>query len=266
MQKVSIGSIITNSPVIRDMFEHKAKSLPIQMVHFRKQDIVPETKAHKSLEKTSRAKFNCGDGVKIKTGQYKGCFGTIEDYDTFRRRKIYVVRISGKSAVLENYYSYELDFAGDYNAHIQPAVKGHLKSSRDEKLEYLRTQWKVLCNTYLEVFCKKHDFPFEPDMWVHDDPGTVVCVSDMYVNMDDLRYDIDHDVPETYFRAWYWKSLELYELCGEKYMNYESYCKGAPDYWTEERMAQIRESKRRIEKAREELEQTIKDTAKGKLF
>ena len=49
-------------------------------------------------------------------------------------------------------------------------------------------------------------------------------------------------------------------------MNYESYCKGAPDYWTEERMAQIRESKRRIEKAREELEQTIKDTAKGKLF
>jgi hypothetical protein len=79
----------------------------------------------------------------------------------------------------------------------------------------------------------------------------------MFVSMDNIRYDIDNDVPEECFENWYWKSLEVYELVGEKYMNYESYCKGCPDYWTEDKLASIRAAKQRVIDARDALEREI---------
>ena len=129
-------------------------------------------------------------------------------------------------------------------------------------------EWKDICNVYLEGFCNKHEWTYEPDMWVSNDPGTVVLIGDMYVSMDDIRYDIDHDIPKDYFTKWYWKRLEISELTdyADHYMNYESFCKGAPDYWTEERIQSIRVSKKRIEDAKAELEKEIENTRKGKLF
>lgn len=129
-------------------------------------------------------------------------------------------------------------------------------------------EWKDICNVYLEEFCNKHEWTYEPDMWVSNDPGTVVLIGDMYVSMDDIRYDIDHDIHKDYFTKWYWKRLEISELTdyADHYMNYESFCKGAPDYWTEERIQSIRVSKKRIEDAKAELEKEIENTRKGKLF
>ena len=139
------------------------------------------------------------------------------------------------------------------------------------KKEYrarLESNWKEICNRYLELFCDKHEWPYEPDMWVGGDIGTIVMIGDMFVSMDNIRYDIDNDVPEEYFTKWYWKSLDVHELTdgAENYMNYENYCKGCPDYWTEERMQSIRESKARIEKAKKALEDEIQNIGKGELF
>ena len=84
---------------------------------------------------------------------------------------------------------------------------------------------------------------------VHDDPGTTILIGDMYVGMDEIRYDIDNDIDESVFSTWYWKALELYELGVESWMNYESFCKGVPDEWPEERIQRLREAKQRLSDA-----------------
>ena len=112
----------------------------------------------------------------------------------------------------------------------------------------LKAQWMDLCNIYLEEFCKKHGYKYEPDMLVANEPGTIIEVCDMFVHMDNIRYDVDNDIPESYFEKWYWKNLDVYELTGNSYMNYESFCKGAPEPYTDEQLDKIREAKRELEK------------------
>ena len=121
----------------------------------------------------------------------------------------------------------------------------------------LKRSWKALCDKYLKKFCDKHDYDYVFEMWVANDPGTICMIGDMFVSMDNIRYDIDNDIPEEYFERWYWKSLEVYELVGEKYMNYESFCKGCPDYWTEDKLENIRKAKQRVIDARDALEREI---------
>lgn len=121
----------------------------------------------------------------------------------------------------------------------------------------LRLDWDAVCNRYLHLFCQKHDYIYDPTGWVGNEPGTIIEIGDMFVHMDDIRYDIDNDVPEKYFEKWYWKGLDVCEITGEKYMNYPSYCKGAPDPWTEERLEKVKEAKRRVEQTKKVLEKLI---------
>lgn len=121
----------------------------------------------------------------------------------------------------------------------------------------LKSEWQELCNKYLKKFCDKHEYAYEEDCWVANDPGTIANIGDMFVSMDDIRYDIDNCIDIDCFEAWYWKSLEVYELFGEKYMNYESFCQGCPDYWTEDKLESIRKAKQRVIDARDALEREI---------
>lgn len=121
----------------------------------------------------------------------------------------------------------------------------------------LRSEWQELCNKYLKKFCEKHEYPYEEDCWVASDPGTIANIGDMFVSMENIRYDIDNNIPEEHFEKWYWKSLDVYELVGEKFMNYENFCKGCPDYWTEDKLESIRKAKKRVIEARDALEREI---------
>ena len=121
----------------------------------------------------------------------------------------------------------------------------------------LKSEWQILCSMYLRKFCDKHKYTYEPDCWVANNPGTIACVNDMFVSMEDIRYDIDNDIPEEYFEKWYWKAVDVYSLTEQKYMNYSSFCQGAPDQWTEERLNSIREAKQRVLDAQYALEQEI---------
>lgn len=133
----------------------------------------------------------------------------------------------------------------------------------------LQQQWKQVCNAYLRAFCERHDYTYDPKDWVCGDRaetiGTVVEVADMFIDMDDLRYDVDNNVPIDKFETWYYKRLELYELGIEVWLNYPNYCKGAPDEWTEERMERLRESHQRLQEAKARLEELCKDYKKKKL-
>lgn len=123
----------------------------------------------------------------------------------------------------------------------------------------LKSEWDKLCNMYLKKFCDKHEYTYEPDCWVANDIGTIANIGDMFVSMDNIRYDIDNNIEETMFEKWYWKSIEIFELTGKDFMNYESFCKGAPDIWTEEKMEKLREAHMRVYEAEEALRQEIEE-------
>jgi len=123
-----------------------------------------------------------------------------------------------------------------------------------------KSEWDAICNKYLHAFCNKHKYILDTDAWTSDDAGTIALINDeMFVNMDVIRYHIDNDVPVEYFEKWYWKGLDVYELTGQNYMNYMSFCKGAPDIWTDERMESIREARKRVDEAQQDLENMIND-------
>lgn len=139
-------------------------------------------------------------------------------------------------------------------------------SKSKEVLKDIAEMWRDICNDYLYFFCEKHEFTYDDTMWVADNPGTVIMIGDMYVNMEDIRYDIDNNVPEDKFEKWYWKNLELYELGVEHWMNYSSYCKGAPDEWTEERMNKARDMRKGIHELEENLKELIEETGHEPTF
>ena len=126
--------------------------------------------------------------------------------------------------------------------------------------------WKKVCNTYLQEFCRRHGYSYEPDCWVANNPGTIACVNDMFVSMEDIRYDIDNCIGIDCFEAWYWKSVDVYSLTKQKYMNYSSFCQGAPDPWTEERLNSVREAQKRVFEAQENFEKAIAEIKESEGF
>ena len=145
-------------------------------------------------------------------------------------------------------------------------IDSNIEQTTISSIKTRQERWNDICNEYLKEFCDKHEWQYEPDMWVAGNTGTIVMIGDMFVSMNNIRYDIDNNVPTDYFEKWYWKSIEISELTdgAENYMNYENYCKEAPDYWTEERVQKIRASKKRVEEAKNELLKAIEDARKGK--
>lgn len=126
----------------------------------------------------------------------------------------------------------------------------------------LEDRWTSICNEYVKEFCKRHEYDSEPDVdwyWIADNPGTLIEINDMFINMETIRYDVDKNVPEEKFEQWYWKNLELTELGVEHWLNYSSYCKGAPDIYTGERLKQLRCLKLKLDHDREEFEKTIRE-------
>ena len=123
----------------------------------------------------------------------------------------------------------------------------------------IQERWRDICQEYLKLFCDKHEYSFEDCFWVADDYGTIACVSDIFISMEHIRYDIDNNIEETMFEKWYWKAIEIFELTGQDFMNYESFCKGAPDIWTEDKMEKLREAHMRVYEAEEALRQEIEE-------
>ena len=130
----------------------------------------------------------------------------------------------------------------------------------------LKQTWKKVCNIYLQEFCRRHGYSYETDMWVANNPGTIACVCDMFVSMEDIRYDVDNCIDIDCFEAWYWKSVDVYSLTKQKYMNYSSFCQGAPDPWTEERLNNIREAQKRVFEAQENFEKVLAEIKESRDF
>ena len=113
----------------------------------------------------------------------------------------------------------------------------------------LKQDYDKSCNAYLQAFCEKHGYDYDPHGWVGNDPGGIAGISDLFVNMADIRTDIDQDAPKEEYLKYYDYCLSVGSIAnGElKTPNYDSWLRGCP------RMDQAQI------KRLEELQQNVRD-------
>jgi hypothetical protein len=88
----------------------------------------------------------------------------------------------------------------------------------------LKEEFEIVVNKYMGEFCVKQDMNLFH--WIGCDVGETVNIGDYYFNFDDIRRDIDQNVPVGVILDWYNESLEAhYE--NETQINYRSYLMGA---------------------------------------
>lgn len=124
----------------------------------------------------------------------------------------------------------------------------------------LKDRWNEVCEAYLSEFCKRHGFDREDADWVGNDIGGLAQIGDYFVNMSEIKYDVDNQVPEKTFFLWYDYSMEVHEIESKwhelenyttlTHINYPSFCKGAPVPYSPEKLESWKESARKTEEAK----------------
>lgn len=105
----------------------------------------------------------------------------------------------------------------------------------------LKSQWKEICDEYLQEFCDRHEYDIADAFWVGNDAGGIVGICDMYIDMDNIRYDVDNQVPIDKFEKWYTANLDLAMLQINGCPTYPNYCMGAPMPYTGEQIQELYE-------------------------
>ena len=86
----------------------------------------------------------------------------------------------------------------------------------------MKKRFEELVQEYILAFCIKHDIDF--DYWVGNNIGGVAAFAggEVYLNFDDIRFDIDTNQPAELIICHYWDSMEHHP----KEINFRSYAKG----------------------------------------
>lgn len=93
-------------------------------------------------------------------------------------------------------------------------------------IKELKKKFGECCNEYLLKFCKKHGFDPDDAYWVADDPGTIVSIGDYCFDFQDIKHDIDNNVPKGKMIEYYDYSYEKYVTTGNSGVNYRSFILG----------------------------------------
>ncbi len=84
----------------------------------------------------------------------------------------------------------------------------------------MKKAYNKAVTAYILAFVNKHELQF--DAWVGEHIGEIAIISDMYINFDDIRHDIDTEQPHPNILDWYYSCLEQ----GHN-INFRSWCNGA---------------------------------------
>ena len=126
----------------------------------------------------------------------------------------------------------------------------------------LKERYRNICNEYLQRFCVKQEFNYEPDdAWVAGNAGDCANVGDFYFGFDEIRYDIDNDIPKGKIIEWYDYTLETSMLDLPLRINYPSFCKGAPLPYSKEKIEEIRTLRKQVEQADKTLKNCIDEAS-----
>ena len=124
-------------------------------------------------------------------------------------------------------------------------------------IEHLKSEFVDIVGDYCSAFCQKHGWEaYNPDMWVGEDVGGVLEVCDRYINMDDIRYDIDNDIEVGVLEEWYDYSTEIAFFEGGRNVNYPSWCKGYRPY-SAEQLERISEAQTAVNVAKNHLRELV---------
>lgn len=79
-------------------------------------------------------------------------------------------------------------------------------------------KYESVVNEYLKEFEKKQDLEGYFEYWTADEVGSVACYGDYFFNFDDIRIDIDYNIPAGYL-------LDYSDYCviNEPLLNYRSF-------------------------------------------
>jgi len=72
---------------------------------------------------------------------------------------------------------------------------------------------------YTDLFCQKQDCYAEG--WIGQMKGGINCFSDAFLSFEDIRTDLELNVPKGEIFKWYWDNVE-----SKHNINYYSYLKG----------------------------------------
>ena len=86
----------------------------------------------------------------------------------------------------------------------------------------MKKRFEQLVQEYILAFCLKHDIDF--DYWIGGDIGGIASFQngEVYLNFDDIRFDIDTNQPNELIICHYWDSIDNYP----KEINFKSYTEG----------------------------------------
>lgn len=110
-------------------------------------------------------------------------------------------------------------------------------------METLKDKYIQICNEYLRLFCEKHDY--QNDGWVADEHGGIAMCSDLYVDFDTIRTDIDMNVDKDEFIKYYDYTLDVCEF-GLNVPNFRSWLNDCPRT-SEESLQNLREIRAQLE-------------------
>lgn len=136
----------------------------------------------------------------------------------------------------------------------------------EESKEYIKINYETACYEYLKRLLKNWGYGdcvvSSVGWWVGDDIGGVFCIGDdTFLNMEDIRYCVDHDVDEDTYSEYLDYNLRCAEY-GFEQMNLKSFVSGAPRIKEEafERFYDLtKQLQEEINKTKEELKKTRKD-------
>lgn len=73
---------------------------------------------------------------------------------------------------------------------------------------------------YTDLFCQKQEC--DADGWIGNNKGGLNCFADCFLSFEDIRIDLEMNVPKGEIWKWYWDNIENHE----KAINYYSYVLG----------------------------------------
>ena len=72
----------------------------------------------------------------------------------------------------------------------------------------LKSRFEKVCNDYAKAFCEKQDVEIE--YWVADDPSGICEIADLFINFNDMRLDIDENIPVGLIFEYYSEQLDFF--------------------------------------------------------
>lgn len=126
------------------------------------------------------------------------------------------------------------------------------------KVAALHRRYMEALKEYCHLFAEKHDLVVYDEDIRTDVP---ILMSDYYVDTNDIMYDLDNEIEKGVWEEWYDVMLELHTM-GARTCNFDAWCKGFRPY-TPEQIEKMKESQRRIDQYKAELEGLIEQSKKN---